>query len=370
MVLEGSLPGHFGATAYRIGREISSLRRGVPAAPDAILGRLMSDEVLPAPESCAHNLHRTGDGRNPRPEPVDLCRNALGMFHMLDCPLTVGMACVYYEASPAPHAVTSDLELEAAREELQGDFLGWRYRRRVRWLTKPKNLVPVPIVVEGAAEVEEVVPDALPMREPPPPTASASGAEAPPAAAVTGAEGAAPASASAPAAPAAPERYPGQRRSEERLAKKRARLAALDAAAAAAKAAAIAALAEKQPAEPEAPADADEDEGPDGSGFGDGLGEDAGYESESDADDEAPEDPRDAGPKTVEEVLAALPDAPVAAVEPRRDGQQRRDGPPRRRRRRGRRGRGGPPGPGGPGGGGPQHARPPRGPRPPGGPPR
>jgi hypothetical protein len=128
----------------------------------------MADDPLPQPETCAHNLYRVGEGRRVEPEATDLCRNALGVFHMLDCPLTYGLACTYYEAAAAPHPTTSDLDLEAAHEEMQRDFLGWRYRRRVRALTKPKNLVPVGIVVETTAEPEEVVPETLVMRAPPP----------------------------------------------------------------------------------------------------------------------------------------------------------------------------------------------------------
>jgi hypothetical protein len=305
-----------------------------------------------------HNLHRIGDGRAPRPEATDLCRNALGVFHMADCPLTLGLGltCSYYEAAAEPHATTGDLELEAAREELQRDFLGWRYRRRARWLTKPRNLVPVLLSVESAPEPEEVVPEMLAMRAPPVAASAEGGAPAAPA------NGSAPPSlqpittevaTTGPVAAAAPERYPGQRRSEERLAKKRARLAARDAAAAAAaKAAQIAAVTETAAAE-----------GPEEQGDDDGFGGDLVPDAE----------PIDEGPKTVEQVLAALPDAPVGPPPQRRGGGRGpggggpggggppRDGQPRHRRRRGRRG-------GGRGGGGgpprPQGPRP--SPRPPG----
>jgi hypothetical protein len=313
----------------------------------------MTGSAVPAPESCRCNLHRIGDQREPRPEPTDLCRNALGVFSMTDCPLTIGLPCAYYDASPAPHPTTGDLDLDAARAELHRDFLGWRYRRRVRWLTKPKNVVPTGIVVEAPPEPEEVVPETLVMRVPSSaPGAPEGGAPAADAAAsasaqtsrasneITGPVAAAP--------PAAPERYPGQRRSEERLAKKKARLAARAAADAAAKAAQIAAMAANVPA-------AEDDEDEDDEGFGAGV---EGAEPEAVAD---------TGPKTVEEVLAALPDAPVVVHEPRRHGGPRgggqgggppREGGPRRRRRRGRRGGGG-------GGPRPQGQGPGPGPRPP-----
>jgi hypothetical protein len=317
----------------------------------------MSDET-PKPSSCLHNVHRVGDGRRPEPEPTDLCRNALGVFHMLDCPLTLGISCAYYEQSPAPHATTSDVDIESAREELSREFLGWRYRRRVRWLTKPKNLVPVGIVVDGPPEAEEVVPEHLPMKAPPP-DAVAVPVDAAPADASSGAASTSePITTSidptAPAKPAAPERYPGQRRSEERLAKKRARLAAKEAAAAAAKAAQIAAAAAQSPP-------------PEDDGFGEGV--DDGDEGDEEGDEFGAEivedvEPVDTGPKTVEEVLAALPDAPIVLPEPRRGqgpgrgGRGGRGGRPRgpgggpRGPGGGPRGSGGGGGPGGPPGGG------------------
>jgi hypothetical protein len=321
----------------------------------------MSGEPGPAPESCVHNLHRIGDGRAPRPESTDLCRNALGVFHMADCPLTLGLGlvCSYYEAAAEPHATTGDLELETAREELQRDFLGWRYRRRARWLTKPRNLVPVLLSVESAPEPEEVVPETLAMRLPPVAASAEGGAPPVPAngaAALTSQPITTEVATMGPVVAAAPERYPGQRRSEERLAKKRARLAARDAAAAAAaKAAQIAAVTGS------ATAEGPEDEGDD-DGFGGDLAEDV--------------EPVDEGPKTVEQVLAALPDAPVGPPPQRRGGGRGpggggggpggggppRDGQPRHRRRRGRRGRGG--GGGGGGGGGPGGPPRPQGPRP------
>src|SRR6185295_13909444 len=102
----------------------------------------MSGEPPPAPESCLHNLHRAGEGRTPRPEPSDLCSNALGVFHMADCPLQIGQSCAYYEVAPVQHETTSDADLGARRDELHDDFLTWRYRRRVRALMKPKGLAP------------------------------------------------------------------------------------------------------------------------------------------------------------------------------------------------------------------------------------
>jgi hypothetical protein len=305
----------------------------------------MSDEPLPVPDSCVHNLHRVGDGRDARPEPTELCRNALGVFHMTDCPLQIGIACAYYQETPQPHPTETDLDVEGFRDELQRDFLGWRYRKRVRWLTKPKNLVPVGIVIECAPEPEEIVPESLAMRTPAPTEVVA---VAPPA--VAG-EAQTPAETVAPAPTAAPERYPGQRRSEERLAKKKARLAAKAAAAKAAQLAALAAAGDGSALEPSDP-DAPEDD----EAFGDEV-----LEAE----------PVDEGPKTVEEVLARLPDAPIADVEPRRgrrpggpgaSGGPRQARPgeagPRRRRRRGRRGGRGAPQGQRPGGGPPPSAPP------------
>jgi hypothetical protein len=311
----------------------------------------MPGEALPEPESCLHNVHRISDRRDARPEPTDLCRNAIGVFHMADCPLAIGIACVYHEAAPSPHPTTGDADVEVCRDDLRRDFLGWRYRRRVRWLTKPRNLVPTPIVVEAAQEPEEVVPETLALRAPPPEVAPDASVQAPPpggsiapaaAAPNAGAASGSPVS-DAPAPPSAPELYPGQRRSEERLARKKAKIAERQAAAAAAKAARLAAAVQSVAADDES----DEDEAGDGSGPGTGDEDQAEGDAEDGPEDEDGVPAEPTGPRTVEQVLAALPDAPAYLPVPPRDGRPRQGGPARRRRRRGRRGRvGRGPGPG------------------------
>jgi hypothetical protein len=292
----------------------------------------MSAEDLPPPASCLNNLHRVGDGREPRPDPTELCRNALGVFHMADCPLALSLPCAYYERAPEPHPTSSDVDLALAAEQMRRDFLGWRYRKRVRALMKPRHLAPSLIVLEPTPEPEEVVPAEIALRLQP--SAEVKAIESPP---------------TTEPVPAAPELYPGQRRSEERMARKRARLAAREAAAKAAQAAAAAraaaALTESQETGPVA------DEG-------DQEIEDAPIAMVTPLEDAGPVD---AGPRTVEEVLASLP-APRVDERSSTGSQGPTGDRRRRRRRRGRRGggagaRGGEDGERGRGGGSSQDAR-------------
>jgi translation initiation factor IF-2 len=277
----------------------------------------MSEPELPPPERCANNLHRAPDRANGAPEATDLCRNPLGVVHMLDCPLFVGRRCGQFEDAPVPHPVVTDAEILAAREELQRDFLGWPYRQRVRNLARPRDLVPRRVALEPTPAPAEDDEAPIALRVPPPaapaepapldasgaPPAPDPGPGTPPAEPVGAALDPEPA-AEPPAPPPVPavESYPGQRRSEDRGRKKK-RLPA-------------------RPAGPVLPPAAETDPGIDGEvDFGAGL---------DGAPDEAwepsvPSPPP--GPKTVEQLLEFLPEAALPAPgAPARGPREHREG--------------------------------------------
>lgn len=224
-----------------------------------------------APESCLHNLHRRPDDERAAPEPTQLCRNEIGVFHMLDCPLFLGLPCTYYERAAEPHPTTPDVALEGASDDLHTDFLSWKYRRRVLALGEPRDSLGAPIVIEPVpepvvegesddddAELELRAPDPPPEEEVEEPRSSR------------------------------PELYPGQRRSEDRTRRR--------------------------------PRPQDES-----------AEESDGDEAAEEGDEPAGEPDEPAAPRTVEEVLADLPEAKLP--DPQTAG---------RRRGRGRgRGRGG-----------------------------
>ena len=197
--------------------------------------RAVTEETPPPPESCANNMFRMADGGG-RSEPSNLCRNTLGVFHMLDCPLFLGRPCTYYAAGEAPRRSEDDDVLEQAALELRRDFLSWGYGRRVRGLSQPADAWPVPIAVEAVDEPEEsgiiakrVAPEAEPeIVEIEDDLEGDDGESAPAESDAVDAEvdgAAAPA-----AAPGVrrPELYPGQRRSEERAKRKVTRSAPAD----------------------------------------------------------------------------------------------------------------------------------------------
>ncbi len=180
----------------------------------------------PAPESCLHNLHRAAaDGRTP--EATNLCRNQLGTFHMLDCPLFLGRACTYFEAAPEPHPLSSDDDVEDAADDLKLDFLSWQYTARVRALRQPEGAVPPLLTVESIPEPDEdvrlVLRAAAPAEgEAVPGDAPPEAGDAPPAPPVEApVEEAAAAEPPPEPEPRRPELYPGQRRSEDRASRRR-----------------------------------------------------------------------------------------------------------------------------------------------------
>lgn len=311
----------------------------------------MSDPSLPAPETCLHNLHRAADRERDPPEATDVCRNELGAFHMLDCPLFLGRRCAWYEEATKPHPPTTDAEIAAAREEMRRDFLGWSYRQRVRNLAKPKDLLPRRIVLEPTPALPEDAEQPLVLKVPipmePPATAAGVPAEvlgaAPDAAsgtspatpvgdAVSAAvpEAVAPIESAVTAPATSSENYPGQRRSEDRSKRKKLRKPPVP----------------QFPAAAGAPPDVrpagDDDAGDDG--FGAGV---EGGEPEIEIQAVVP-----AGPKTVEEFLAILPEAKLPEGPPRQGdrGRQGQRGPGGQRGQDGQRGQGRPGGQRGPGG--------------------
>lgn len=152
----------------------------------------MSD--LPAPSTCANNLHRASERKGAPPEATELCVNDAGAFHMLDCPLAWSRRCAFYVEAVEPHPIASEVELIEARTRLTDDFLRWPYTRRVRALAVGPDALTGRVQVEPVPEPAEQVPESLaaiaeedeeidvPPREP---------------------------------AVRAPESYPGQRRSED-----------------------------------------------------------------------------------------------------------------------------------------------------------
>ena len=116
-------------------------------------------------ESCRHLVWRTS------PETGELeagpyCDNDLGVFPLLDCPAFQGRTCAYFEPREAEPEPAGEEELRDLAAVLAADYLGWRYWHRIRAL--------------AGEEVD--APAAEPSPAPPP-----------------------------------RERYPGEKRSEERL---------------------------------------------------------------------------------------------------------------------------------------------------------
>ena len=172
--------------------------------------RRVTDDPPPPPETCAHNLYAASDASG-RPEASDLCRNELGVFHMLDCPLFLGRPCTYYEPAPEQRSAEDELALERAAQELRQDFLSWGYTRRVRALAQPRDAVPKRAKVEAIDEPEDrgIVVRRVGAEDEPEVVAAEEEVVAEEEAATEEEPEAAPAS--------RPELYPGQRRSEERV---------------------------------------------------------------------------------------------------------------------------------------------------------
>jgi len=68
------------------------------------------------------------------PEPAPLCSCAAGLIHMHDCPVALGLECVYFRALAGEPEVTSVREEEEIRGRLMTTYLSRSYFHRVRSL--------------------------------------------------------------------------------------------------------------------------------------------------------------------------------------------------------------------------------------------
>ncbi len=147
---------------------------------------------LVCPETCRNLVWEISPEEGER-RPGRYCLNRLGPVHILDCPLTQGLECRLYEPRPEgeePRTLDDD-GLDDLRGELTLDYLRWPYWKRVRAL-RETGCAEEPIRVEPVPDEEDEE-------------------EADAAAAL-----------SSPGVPeeageALREKYPGQRRSEDRL---------------------------------------------------------------------------------------------------------------------------------------------------------
>ncbi|MCU0728221.1 MAG: hypothetical protein MUE73_20935 [Planctomycetes bacterium] len=164
-----------------------------PERPDHARCRNLVHEILPRDGRCV---------------PGRYCVNRLGIIQVLDCPVFQGLSCCLFDPRPADEAprVVSEDELEVLRERLAADLLRWPYFRRVEVLRGPEAPPEKPMVVpepeeeepEPPVPEEEITPTALAL---PAPDSGETLAE----------------------------KYPGQRRSEDRFRSRQERRAAAEA---------------------------------------------------------------------------------------------------------------------------------------------
>jgi hypothetical protein len=115
----------------------------------------VDDLSLPAAESCVHNLHREPYGSSrKRAEATDLCRSPIGMVHMVDCPINLGRPCTFYAAASDEVEALSDEDVVRQRTLLHADYMRWSYRRRVHALRKPVGFLPERRAVEIVPDPE------------------------------------------------------------------------------------------------------------------------------------------------------------------------------------------------------------------------
>lgn len=81
---------------------------------------------------CMNQLHVGMDGG--APEPAPFCSCAAGLIHMHDCPVSVGLECVFFRALKGAPDVTSVAEEEEIRGRLMSSYLSRAYFHRVRSL--------------------------------------------------------------------------------------------------------------------------------------------------------------------------------------------------------------------------------------------
>ncbi|MHC4163422.1 MAG: hypothetical protein ACYSUM_14935 [Planctomycetota bacterium] len=81
---------------------------------------------------CANQLHVGMDGGAPDPAPF--CSCAAGLIHMHDCPVALGLECIYFRQLEGEPEVTSVTEEEEIRGRLMSSYLSRSYFHRVRSL--------------------------------------------------------------------------------------------------------------------------------------------------------------------------------------------------------------------------------------------
>jgi len=84
-------------------------------------------------ERCRHLVWRKSPETG-EIEPGPYCRNALGVFPLLDCPEFQGRDCREFEPREGDPEPAVEDELSELASALAADFLGWRYWRRIRAL--------------------------------------------------------------------------------------------------------------------------------------------------------------------------------------------------------------------------------------------
>jgi hypothetical protein len=81
---------------------------------------------------CANQMQVRMDGGDPEPAP--LCSCAAGLVHMHDCPVALGLECVYFRRLEGEPEVISMREEEEVRGRLMTTYLSRSYFHRVRSL--------------------------------------------------------------------------------------------------------------------------------------------------------------------------------------------------------------------------------------------
>jgi hypothetical protein len=97
-------------------------------------GRVGWAPMEPAEETprCANQVHvNLGGGR---PEPTQVCSCGAGLIHMLDCPVTLGLACAFYRPLEGEPEALDSPAADEAHSRLMHDYLSRAYHHRVRSL--------------------------------------------------------------------------------------------------------------------------------------------------------------------------------------------------------------------------------------------
>lgn len=111
----------------------------------------------PPPHARCVNLLWEPSPRDGKPRPGRFCSNRFGVIHVLDCPVYQGLDCRLFEerSAEAEPKVPTDEELETVRTRLAEDYLRWPYFRRVARLRGADVGDAVVLLDEEAPEPEE-----------------------------------------------------------------------------------------------------------------------------------------------------------------------------------------------------------------------